>query len=1543
MSADVIAGALPLPLPEAPKLPGLSSPPDSNGAMDLDDSDSELSDIEEDGARIPKATEMPVGLEAGAEAREKELDSGVGEEMKEQEQEPEVDNIGEVIPDHYDDEGRVPVFKPTPTQFKDFEVFVSFPAMWIVEEVRSNALAQMNKVNSYGMQTGIIKIIPPQEWLDNQPRLDDIVKTVRVREPIKQDIMGTAGMYRQMNILHQRSYNLPEWRQLCDQSEHQPPAKRGERRANQDRPRTSGRVKKEGTPAGDKATPSAKRKPGRPFKRQKVDKGNTEQGGDRLPTPTSPPAKPVDNAESVGLDAEPVKLEPIDDEEPQVRRMGGRQAKPTTTSSRRKYGRREAAGKIDEAAFENFDYKMDISDYTPERCAELERTYWKTLTYAAPLYGADMLGSLFDERTTTWNLGSLPNLLDVMGTKIPGVNTAYLYLGMWKATFAWHLEDVDLYSINYLHFGAPKQWYSISQRDARRFEAAMKTIWPTDAKACDQFLRHKTFLISPSTLLQNFGIKVNKITHFPGEFIVTYPYGYHSGFNMGYNCAEAVNFALPSWLEMGRIAKKCDCDLAQDSVWIDVAAIERKLRGEETDYEETDEEEEEDEEDDNGPTDLPTPPESSGDTKLKQPRRKRKRVASGKDVKDGAKRLRLRMKVNHEPCCLCPNDIKSQPLLPTEDGRKAHRICAEYTPETDIDDGMIYNVAAIGKDRLDLKCVFCHSKKGAKIQCSQRKCTRSYHATCAAAAGMFVERGEIPVFGEDGTEYKQDGIEFSCRFHRMKRDKKLDGEALDDDENITKAALAVQVNEVCQFQFVKREIFAGVVVENRTSEETFLVDVLPAGYVFNRDFSGDMVSLTCDSERFEVEYKYLLLPDPADYHLPKPSEKAIPMPKERKAKDALVTTKRHADDLPRKDDIFVEGATWAEFNAFNTPKNSAQVKVDFTKERQIMYYLGKTSTEARAQYTADWTKPFYDIKCNFLDTIPKPPPLPRNSYPASYPRPNGQPLNPPKPAPRPILPPSHTSQPSSKSDKPYVYKPKVEQYYKQAQVNRSQQAYPQQAAPQHQYPQQYNFIDPKWRPVDNRSQNPYTAQAQQAQPSIPAVRTYSNGYQAYYNGYPGANGSRSSNQYPSHIPQAPPQANPAKRSAPQNASQKAPAKSHTPRSSSAAQLDFNTVFAKYPYLQKENNKAPSTYRSPYREDKLGFCNGYEGDFKAHMAAQMAKNPSILFQTSMQATTRPSQPPAAEALRKTYAPILPPQKQKYSSPAASYYPNGAPAQKQSTMPQHQVTKAGVAAGGGAGWEKKEAAGLHPAIRQDYVGGKMFHNNYQPMQTPLQQQQPRRESPILPPGYSRPQPQLQPEQPQPQLQKPQTVQPSQPPQLPQQQQASIQQYNAQSAQQTLINRAPPPPSQLQQHSSPAAQYYSHARTQPPQQSAPAPSPFAPTTIPVSAPNANFSQTYTPPIRSFYSDTYHATGVPLMKGFAGAGAEGKEGNAKGVFAHQAYFANQTELAGQVLGEDGRDGEGAAAVGGKSGADVPDVETDSTGMMEALMRNLQRVARQS
>lgn len=67
------------------------------------------------------------------------------------------------------------------------------------------------------------------------------------------------------------------------------------------------------------------------------------------------------------------------------------------------------------------------------------------------LYGADMLGSLFDSidggAGGAWNLARLDNILSRVDVDLPGVNRPYLYWGMWGATFAWHVEDMDLYSI----------------------------------------------------------------------------------------------------------------------------------------------------------------------------------------------------------------------------------------------------------------------------------------------------------------------------------------------------------------------------------------------------------------------------------------------------------------------------------------------------------------------------------------------------------------------------------------------------------------------------------------------------------------------------------------------------------------------------------------------------------------------------------------------------------------------------------------------------------------------------------------------------------------------------------------------------------------------------------------------------------------------------------------------------------------------------------------------------------------------------------------
>ncbi|GMC33941.1 unnamed protein product [Saccharomyces cerevisiae] len=261
-------------------------------------------------------------------------------------------------------------------------------------------------------------------------------------------------------------------------------------------------------------------------------------------------------------------------EDPKARRNSRKGS--VSKSTKLKLKNFESSFNIDD--FEQFrtEYTIDLSDLqNTERLKFLEEYYWKTLNFTTPMYGADTPGSIFPEGLNVWNVAKLPNILDHMETKVPGVNDSYLYAGLWKASFSWHLEDQDLYSINYIHFGAPKQWYSIPQEDRFKFYKFMQEQFPEEAKNCPEFLRHKMFLASPK-LLQENGIRCNEIVHHEGEFMITYPYGYHAGFNYGYNLAESVNFALEEWLPIGKKAGKCHC--ISDSVEIDVKKLAKSWR-----------------------------------------------------------------------------------------------------------------------------------------------------------------------------------------------------------------------------------------------------------------------------------------------------------------------------------------------------------------------------------------------------------------------------------------------------------------------------------------------------------------------------------------------------------------------------------------------------------------------------------------------------------------------------------------------------------------------------------------------------------------------------------------------------------------------------------------------------------------------------------------------------------------------------------------------------------------------------------------------------
>lgn len=126
--------------------------------------------------------------------------------------------------------------------------------------------------------------------------------------------------------------------------------------------------------------------------------------------------------------------------------------------------------------------------------------------------------------------------------------------------FGWHTEDCDLNSINFLHFGKPKFWYTIPEEHFELFVQNCKDIWEDQFSNCSEYLRHKNIMVNPYILKRKDPrLKISKMVQKPGEFIITMPKGLHAGFNMGFNLAEAVNYCALDSLENLIHAKSCQC------------------------------------------------------------------------------------------------------------------------------------------------------------------------------------------------------------------------------------------------------------------------------------------------------------------------------------------------------------------------------------------------------------------------------------------------------------------------------------------------------------------------------------------------------------------------------------------------------------------------------------------------------------------------------------------------------------------------------------------------------------------------------------------------------------------------------------------------------------------------------------------------------------------------------------------------------------------------------------------------------------------------
>uniref|UniRef100_A0A3Q3AZ20 [histone H3]-trimethyl-L-lysine(4) demethylase n=1 Tax=Kryptolebias marmoratus TaxID=37003 RepID=A0A3Q3AZ20_KRYMA len=157
--------------------------------------------------------------------------------------------------------------------------------------------------------------------------------------------------------------------------------------------------------------------------------------------------------------------------------------------------------------------------------------------------------------TSGWNLNNMPVLdasvlthitADICGMKVP-----WLYVGMCFSSFCWHIEDHWSYSINYLHWGEPKTWYGAPGYAAEHLESVMKKLAPELFESQPDLLHQLVTIMNPNTLMNN-GVPIYRTNQCAGEFVITFPRAYHSGFNQGFNFAEAVNFCTMDWMPIGR-------------------------------------------------------------------------------------------------------------------------------------------------------------------------------------------------------------------------------------------------------------------------------------------------------------------------------------------------------------------------------------------------------------------------------------------------------------------------------------------------------------------------------------------------------------------------------------------------------------------------------------------------------------------------------------------------------------------------------------------------------------------------------------------------------------------------------------------------------------------------------------------------------------------------------------------------------------------------------------------------------------------------------
>jgi len=259
---------------------------------------------------------------------------------------------------------------------------------------------------------------------DALPPLTPQLKSVKMKDPIEQHMLGHGGLFRQQNVEKRRVFSVREWAELSNKEGRRAPSVddiglQHARRAAPPPPPKSRAKKGERTKVDATKAASAG-----PVSIPAIcDVDNAPSSGNVPTSPKSPPADgdaKVSNSPVNVLTCDPPSEHPTDvlslptperlkeEEEENTDDDEKRDDKPQPTKPKRKWQTREMRdahlaerAAADAVFMQSFNPHTDWlppntrpEDYTPEFCKDLERRYWRNCGFGAPaMYGADMEGS----------------------------------------------------------------------------------------------------------------------------------------------------------------------------------------------------------------------------------------------------------------------------------------------------------------------------------------------------------------------------------------------------------------------------------------------------------------------------------------------------------------------------------------------------------------------------------------------------------------------------------------------------------------------------------------------------------------------------------------------------------------------------------------------------------------------------------------------------------------------------------------------------------------------------------------------------------------------------------------------------------------------------------------------------------------------------------------------------------------------------------------------------------------------------------------------